>query len=344
MPAMNRQIRLARRPQGAPVPDDFRLSESPVPVPGDGQFLTRTIYLSLDPYMRGRMNADRSYAEPVPVGGVMEGGTVSRVELSNHDGYAVGDYIVGRTGWQEYAVSDGAGVRTIRPDSAPLSTALGVLGMPGMTAYTGLLNIGQPKNGETLVVAAASGAVGSAVGQIGKIRGCRVIGIAGGPEKCRYVTDELGFDQCLDHRDPEFAANLAAACPEGIDIYFENVAGRVLQAVIPHFNFFARMPVCGLIAQYNMTEAPDGQDHLPLLMRSVLTNRLTVRGFIVRDYADQQAEFLQHVGRWVRDGRVKYREHRVTGLENAPAALIGMLKGENFGKVIVEVSADPTLP
>lgn len=344
MPAMNRQIQLARRPQGAPVPDDFRLSESPVPVPGDGQFLTRTIYLSLDPYMRGRMNADRSYAEPVPVGGVMEGGTVSRVELSNHDGYAVGDYIVGRTGWQKYAVSDGTGVRTIRPDSAPLSTALGVLGMPGMTAYTGLLNIGQPKKGETLVVAAASGAVGSAVGQIGKIRGCRVIGIAGGPEKCRYVTDELGFDQCLDHRDPAFAANLATACPEGIDIYFENVAGRVLQAVIPHFNFFARMPVCGLIAQYNMTEAPDGQDHLPLLMRSVLTNRLTVRGFIVRDYADQQAEFLQHVGRWVRDGRVKYREHRVTGLENAPAALIGMLKGENFGKVIVEVSADPTLP
>ena len=326
------------------MPDDFRLTESPVPVPGEGQFLTRTIYLSLDPYMRGRMNADRSYAEPVPVGGVMEGGTISRVELSNHDGYAVGDYIVGRTGWQEYAVSDGTGVRTIRPDSAPLSTALGVLGMPGMTAYTGLLNIGQPKKGETLVVAAASGAVGSAVGQIGKIRGCRVIGIAGGPEKCRYVTDELGFDQCLDHRNPAFAANLATACPEGIDIYFENVAGRVLQAVIPHFNFFARMPVCGLIAQYNMTEAPDGQDHLPLLMRSVLTNRLTVRGFIVRDYADQQAEFLQQVGRWVRDGRVKYREHRVTGLENAPAALIGMLKGENFGKVIVEVSADPTLP
>ncbi len=342
MTARNTQVLLARRPQGAPVPEDFDIVETAVPSPGNGQFLTRTVYLSLDPYMRGRMNAERSYAEPVPIGGVMEGGTVSQVIESNHPDFKPGDYVVGRTGWQEYALSNGTGMRRLDPGAAPLSTALGVLGMPGMTAYTGLLNIGQPKEGETLVVAAASGAVGSAVGQIGKIMGCRVVGIAGGPEKCRYVTEELGFDQCLDHRDMNLEANLADACPNGIDIYFENVAGHVLRAVIPHFNFFARMPVCGLIAQYNMTEALDGQDHLPLLMRSVLTNRLTVRGFIVRDFADQEEEFRREVGTWIRDNRFKYREHRVSGLENAPATLIGMLKGENFGKVIVKVAEETT--
>jgi len=338
MATQNRQVLLARRPQGAPVPEDFRIAESPIPVPDKGQFLARTIYLSLDPYMRGRMNAERSYAEPVPIDGVMEGGTVSRIEASNHPDFAVGSYVVGRTGWQEYAVSDGTGMRQVDPEAARLSTALGILGMPGMTAYTGLLNIGQPKTGETLVVAAASGAVGSAVGQIGRIKGCRVVGVAGGPEKCRYVTEELGFDACLDHRDPDFEAELASVCAEGIDIYFENVAGRVLRAVIPHFNFFARMPVCGLISQYNMTELPEGSDHLPLLMRSILTNRLTVRGFIVSDFASQMPDFLRDMAQWIREGQVKYREHRVNGLENAPAALIGLLRGENFGKVVVEVS------
>ena len=342
MTAQNTQVLLARRPRGVPVPDDFEIVESAIPEPAAGQFLARTIYLSLDPYMRGRMNAERSYAEPVPIGGVMEGGTVSRVETSNHPDYPPGSYVVGRTGWQEYALSDGTGVRRINPEDAPLSTALGVLGMPGMTAYTGLLNIGQPKAGETLVVAAASGAVGSAVGQIGKIKGCRVIGIAGGSEKCRYVTEELGFDACLDHRDPDFEAELAAACPDGIDIYFENVAGHVLRAVIPHFNFFARMPVCGLIAQYNMTEPEEGVEHLPSLMRAILTYRLTLRGFIVRDFADQHGDFMRDVGQWIRDGKIKYREHRIAGLENAPASLIGMLRGDNFGKMIVEVSSDPT--
>jgi NADPH-dependent curcumin reductase CurA len=341
MATRNRQIVLARRPQGEPVAEDFHLIESSIATPGDGQFLARTVFLSLDPYMRGRMNAERSYAEPVAIGGVMEGGTVSRVEASNHPDFSVGSYVVGRTGWQQYSLSDGTGMRKLGPAHNPISTALGVLGMPGMTAYTGLLNIGQPKQGETLVVAAASGAVGSVVGQIAKIKGCRVVGIAGGPEKCRYVTEELGFDACLDHRDKDFEAELAAACADGIDIYFENVAGRVLHAVIPHFNFFARMPVCGLISQYNMAELPQGVDHLPLLMRAILTNRLTVRGFIVRDFMGQQPEFLHHVGRWVRDGRIRYREHRIQGLENAPAALIGMLKGENFGKVIVEVSEAP---
>ena len=337
-----RQIRLARRPDGAPVPGDFELVRVTVPEPGAGQVLTRTIYLSLDPYMRGRMNAERSYADPVPIGGVMEGGAVSVVEASKADGLAPGDIVVGRTGWQDYAVVDGAGLRKVDPKAGPISTAVGVLGMPGMTAYTGLLNIGRPKEGETLVVAAASGAVGSAVGQIGRIKGCRVVGVAGGPEKCGYVTGVLGFDACIDHRAPDFAAQLAAACPKGIDVYFENVGGRVLEAVIPLLNFFARMPVCGLIAQYNMTTLPDGPNRLPQLMRAVLTNRVHIQGFIVRDYAAQQADFLRDMGQWVRDGRVKYREHRIKGLENAPAALIGLLKGENFGKVVVEVSADPT--
>jgi len=342
MTEMNTQVCLARRPDGEPTADDFEIVRQPVSEIGDGEILTRTIYLSLDPYMRGRMNAERSYADPVEIGGVMEGGTVSVVEASKADGLKPGDIVVGRTGWQAYAVTHAKGVRKIDPANAPISTALGVLGMPGMTAYTGLLNLGQPKDGETLVVAAASGAVGSVVGQIARIKGCRAVGVAGTPEKCRYVTEELGFDACLSHRAEDFEEQLAAACPDGVDIYFENVAGRVLRAVIPLFNFFARMPVCGLIAQYNMTELPPGPDHLPLLMRSILTNRLAIRGFIVRDFASQHGDFQRDVGQWVREGRIKYREHRVKGLENAPATLIGLLKGENFGKVVIEVSDDPT--
>jgi len=303
----------------------------------------RTIYLSLDPYMRGRMNAERSYAEPVPVGGVMEGGTVSVVEHSNHPDFAVGEIVVGRTGWQDYAVSDGSGVAKVATGEAPISTALGVLGMPGLTAYAGLLRIGQPKPGETLVVAAATGAVGATVGQIARIRGCRAVGVAGGATKCAWAVEALGFDACLDHRATDFEAQLAAACPDGIDIYFENVAGRVLEAVIPLFNFWARMPVCGLISQYNRTEPPAGPDKLPLLMRAVLTNRLHIEGFIVRDFADMQPDFRRDMTQWVREGRVKYREHRVGGLEHAPDALIGLLKGANFGKVVVEVSDDPTI-
>ena len=341
MSGMNRQILLARRPEGEPAATDFDLTETAIPEPAEGQFLARTIYLSLDPYMRGRMNAERSYSDPVPIGGVMEGGTVSVVETSNHADYAAGDIVVGRMGWQEYGVSDGTGMRKVDAATKPLSYALGVLGMPGMTAYTGLLNLGQPKAGETLVVAAAAGAVGSVVGQIAKIKGCRAIGVAGGAEKCRFVTEVLGFDTCLDHRADDFETQLAAACPDGIDIYFENVSGRVLRAVIPHFNFFARMPVCGLISQYNLTGEPDGPDHLPQFMRAVLTNRIAVRGFIVSDYTKQSADFLRDVGSWVRDGSVKYREHMIKGLENAPAMLIGLLKGENFGKTVVEISDEP---
>ena len=244
----------------------------------------------------------------------------------------------GRTTWCPTGVS----LSKVDPAAAPISTALGVLGMPGMTAYSGLLRLGKPKEGETLVVAAASGAVGANVGQIAKIKGCRAVGVAGGPEKCAFVVDEFGFDACIDHQADDFEAQLAAACPDGIDIYFENVAGRVLEAVIPLFNFWARIPVCGLIAQYNMQDLPQGTNMLPALMRAVLTYRLHIEGFIVRDFADMHGDFQRDMGQWVRDGRVKYKEHRVAGMENAPATLIGLLNGENFGKVVIEVSDDPT--
>ncbi len=337
---MNRQIVLAARPRGEPKESDFRLVETTVPEPVAGQMLLRTIFLSLDPYMRGRMNAGPSYAAPVEIDEVMGGGTVCRVEASRIPEFKVGDIVEAYTGWQELAISEGRGVRKLDPSIAPISTALGVLGMPGMTAWTGLMNIGQPKTGETVVVAAASGAVGSVVGQLAKIKGCRAIGIAGGERKCRYVVDELGLDACIDHRRSDFPDALQAACPDGIDVYFENVGGAVFDAVLPLLNTFARLPICGLIAHYNATELPTGVDRVPLLMRQVLTKRLTLRGFIVFDFANQQPDFLAEVGALVRDGRIKYREDIVDGLENAPRALIGLLRGENFGKLIVRVSKE----
>jgi NADPH-dependent curcumin reductase CurA len=336
----NRRIVLAARPQGEPKDSDFRLEEVEVPKPGPGQTLLRTVWLSLDPYLRGLMNADKSYATPLEIGEVMEGGTVSRVEQSDLPDFAPGDYVVGYSGWQDYALSDGSELRKVDPGLAPVSTALGVLGMPGRTAYTGLLTLGKPKPGETVVVAAASGAVGSVVGQIARIIGSRVIGIAGGEAKCRYVVEELGFTGCVDHHRPDLSEALAAACPEGIDVYFENVGGAVFEAVLPLLNHFARVPVCGLIAHYNDTELPLGPNKVPLLMRMVLENRLTLRGFIVSDFADQTANFYREVGQWVREGRIKYREDVVEGLENAPAALCGLLKGANFGKRLVRVTAE----
>jgi len=344
MPARNRQILLASRPTGAPRLDNFRLVESDVPRPGPGQMLLRSIYLSLDPYMRGRMNAGKSYARPVEIGEVMEGRTVAEVVESNLPSYQPGDIVFAPSGWQEFAVSDGQGVRKLDPALRPLSYALGILGMPGMTAYTGLLNIGQPKPGETLVVAAASGAVGSLVGQIGRLKGCRVIGIAGGLEKCRFVTEELGFDECLDHREPNLADKLAAACPQGIDIYFENVGGAVFDAVLPLLNNFARIPVCGLIAHYNATELPPGPDRVPLVMHQILVKRLTFRGFIVWDFASQLPQFLADMSAWLREGRLKYKEDITDGLENAPRELIGLLRGTNFGKKLIRVSPEPRAP
>jgi NADPH-dependent curcumin reductase CurA len=337
----NRQILLAARPRGEPTLDNFRLVEVDIPTPGPGEMLLRTVYLSLDPYMRGRMNAGPSYAAPVEVGGVMEGGTVCAVVQSNIPQYQAGDIVAARTGWQEYALSTGQGMQKIDPARGPISYALGVLGMPGLTAYTGLLNIGKPQPGETLVVAAASGAVGSVVGQIAKIKGCRVIGIAGGEAKCRFVTEELGFDACLDHRQPDLTERLRAACPNGIDIYFENVGGAVFEAVLPLLNNFARIPVCGLIAHYSAAELPAGPNRVPLLMQSILVKRLTFRGFIVTDFSSQFREFVTDMSEWLRTGRIKYREDITDGLENAPRELIGLLKGANFGKKIIRVSPDP---
>jgi NADPH-dependent curcumin reductase len=334
---MNRRLVLAARPDGEPKPSDFRLETVPVPQPQAGQVLLKTLWLSLDPYMRGRMSTAKSYANPVEIGQVMVGGTVSEVAASEHAGFAVGDVVLSSAGWQTYALSDGTGLRKLDPSMAPVQTALGVLGMPGMTAYTGLLTIGQPKPGETLVVAAASGPVGSAVGQIAKIKGCRTVGVAGGPEKCRYLVEELGFDAAIDHRSEDMPARLAEACPGGIDVYFENVGGAVWNAVFPLLNNFARVPVCGLVAHYNATAAPEGPDRTAALMRAVLSKRLTLRGFIVSDFAAQGPDFVRDVSAWLREGRLKYREDVVSGLENAPEAFIGMLKGRNFGKMLVKV-------
>jgi NADPH-dependent curcumin reductase CurA len=337
----NRQILLASRPRGEPTPDNFKLVESEAPEPGPGQVLLRTIYLSLDPYMRGRMNAGPSYARPVEVGEVMEGRSVCEVVRSNLPDYGPGDLVVAGTGWQEFALSDGKGVQKIDPSLRPISYALGVLGMPGLTAYTGLLEIGRPRPGETLVVAAASGAVGSVVGQIARIKGCRVVGIAGGERKCRYVREELGFDACLDHRQPDLAERLKAACPAGIDVYFENVGGAVFEAVLPLLNNFARVPVCGLIAHYNATDLPAGPNRVPQLMHGILVKRLTLRGFIVWDFASRLPDFLADMSGWLREGRVKYREDVTDGLENAPRELIGLLEGENFGKKLIRVGPEP---
>ncbi len=330
---VNRQILLESRPEGAPSLDNFALQQGSVPEPGDGEVLMRTLWLSLDPYMRGRMSAAKSYAKPVEVGATMVGGTVGEVVASRNRNFAVGDTVMGYGGWQEYAVVNGSSLRKLDPAAAPVSTALGVLGMPGMTAYAGLLEIGRPKAGETVAVAAASGAVGSVVGQIAKIKGCRAVGIAGGPDKCRFVVEELGFDACVDHRAGDFARQLEAACPAGIDVYFENVGGAVQQTVWPLLNDFARVPVCGLISQYSATTPVPGPD-----MFSVLRKRLTLRGFIVWDFAARQADFLRDMGEWVGGGRVKYREDVVEGLENAPAAFLGLLQGKNFGKLLVKVA------
>ncbi len=335
------RIVLASRPVGEPTLDNFRSEELPIPQPEPGQMLLHTRWLSLDPYMRGRMSDAPSYAKPVGIGDVMEGGTVSDVVTSNVSGFAKGDIVVGRTGWQTHALSDGSGLQKVDPTRAPISTALGVLGMPGMTAYMGLLEIGKPAAGETVVVAAASGAVGSIVGQIARIKGARAVGIAGGRDKCRYVIEELGFDDCVDHRAPDLAARLPAACPKGIDVYFENVGGAVFEAVFPMLNPFARIPVCGLISMYNATTLSPGPILLPHMMRAILTKRLTFRGFIVSDFAARHVDFMRDVSAWVGEGRIKYREDVVEGLENAPRALIGLLRGENFGKLLVQVAPAP---
>ncbi|MFM1727599.1 NADP-dependent oxidoreductase [Prescottella soli] len=335
------RIVLASRPHGEPTSDNFRTETVELPDPSDGQVLLRTVYLSLDPYMRGRMSTAESYAAPVEVGDVMVGAAVSQVVQSQSPQIAAGSYVLAYSGWQTHAVVDGNAVRVLDPSRAPLSTALGVLGMPGFTAYSGLLKIGQPKEGETVVVAAAAGPVGSTVGQIARIHGARAVGIAGGPDKCSYVRDELGFDAAIDHRSPDFAERLKAAVPDGIDVYFENVGGPVTAAVLPLLNSYARIPVCGLVSQYNVASAPEGPDRLPAFMGLVLTKSLTVRGFIQSEFVQEMyADFERDASRWIADGRLKYREDVVHGLDNAPAAFLGMLHGKNFGKLVVRVGPD----
>ena len=338
---INHRIVLNSRPVGAPTLDNFRLEEAPIAAPATGEVLLRTLFLSLDPYMRGRMSDGPSYAAPVALGEVMVGSTISRVEASQHPDFKAGDLVLGQSGWQSLALSNGKALSKLDTAMTQPSLALGVLGMPGFTAYMGLLDIGQPQAGETVVVAAASGAVGSVVGQIAKLKGCRVVGIAGGAEKCRYVVSELGFDACIDHRSPDLKQQLAAACPKGIDVYFENVGGAVFDAVLPLLNTRARIPVCGLIANYNDTALPPGPDRLGLLPRTLLIKRIKMQGFIIfDDYAHHYGEFFGEMSQWLKDGKIKFREDVVDGLENAPQAFIGLLEGKNFGKLVVRLAND----
>jgi NADPH-dependent curcumin reductase CurA len=336
--AINRRFILARRPQGEPSAQDFVLEKHPVPAAGPEQLLLRTRYLSLDPYMRGRMNDVPSYVPPVALGEVMTGQTVSVVEASNVEGFQVGDLVLAVSGWQDYAVADARQVTKIDPSIPRLSYALGVLGMPGLTAYVGLLDIGEPKPGQTVVVGAATGGVGSIVGQIAKLKGCRVVGVAGGRDKCDFAVKTLGFDACIDHRDDGMREALAAACPQGIDVYFENVGGSTLAAVMPLMNIAARMPVCGLVAWYNLDKLPEGVDRTPQFLTQVLKRRIKVQGFIIFDHWQRMPEFYKDMSAWVKEGTVRYREEILDDLENAPQGLIGLLRGENFGKLVVRVS------
>jgi NADPH-dependent curcumin reductase CurA len=333
----NRQVLLRRRPVGKPVADDFEIVDTPIPPVNDGEVLRRTIYLSLDPYMRGRMNDEPSYATPVGLGEVMVGRTVGEVVESKHPDFRAGDFVGANDGWQSYAVSPGKAARKLDPSAAPISTSLGVLGMPGLTAYVGLLDIGQPKPGETVVVSAAAGAVGSVVGQIARIKECRAVGVAGGAEKCDYVVKELGFDACVDHRQSDLKAALAAACPRGIDVYFDNVGGPVLKAVLRLINQNARIPLCGTIADYNAPELPPGPNLRPLLVK-----RAMIKGFIITDHGDRAPAFFEECAPWLRDGRLRYREDIVEGIDQAPQAFLRLFEGKNFGKLLVRVSPDST--
>ncbi|GEA60127.1 NADP-dependent oxidoreductase [Vibrio comitans] len=339
MTTVNRQLVLASRPVGAPTPENFRLNTTALPSIGEGEVLLRSVYLSLDPYMRGRMSDTKSYADPVAIDEVMVGGTVCQVTESKHHDFALGEWVLSFSGWQDYGVSNGEGLIKLGMNPEQPSYALGVMGMPGFTAYMGLLDIGQPKAGETVVVAAATGAVGSMVGQIAKIKGCRVVGIAGGEEKCQFAVDTLGFDACVDHKSDDLAEQLANACTDGIDVYFENVGGKVFDAVMPLLNTSARIPLCGLISQYNATSLPDGPDRLSMLMGQLLVKRIKMQGFIIfDDYGHRYPEFAQQMMTWLSEGKITYKEHLVQGLENAPEAFIGLLEGKNFGKLVVQTN------
>jgi len=333
LPSVNRQFKLAAHPVGMPKESDFAPVSAPLPACADGQFLARTLFLSVDPYMRGRMTGIRTYADPVVIGQVMVGGTVGKVVQSRNPKFRVGDIVTGYWGWQEFAVSDGEGVRTLDPALAPPSTALGVLGMPGMTAYFGFLEICQPKPGETVVVSGAAGAVGSLVGQIARIKGCRAVGIAGSDSKVAWLREELGFDAAFNYRtSKDYTAKLRELCPQGIDCYFDNVGGDITDAIFPILNTRARISVCGQISQYNLGPNPEpGVRPFPFL----LTKQARAEGFIIMQFADRFPEGIAQMARWLKEGKLRYRETIIEGFENAPRALIGVLQGENTGKMLV---------
>ena len=337
MDHQNRQVLLKRRPSGAPSPADFEIAEGPIAELGDGEVLVRGIYLSLDPYMRGRISAARSYAKPVDVGAVIEGRVVGQVVRSRDPGFREGDYAYGGYGWQLFSAVPAKGLLKLDPSEAPLSTALGVLGMPGLTAYVGLSEIGRPQRGETVLVSAASGAVGAVAGQLAKRAGARVVGVAGGADKCRYVEAELGFDVCIDHRAADLGAALDRACPNGVDVYWENVGGAVQQAAFSRLNDFGRMVMCGMVSEYNDVEPHPG----PNLMAAV-RKRLKIQGFIVSDHWQRFGEYRAMAAPLLRNAQLKYREDIVDGLDRAPEAFIGLLQGRNFGKLLVKLSDDPT--
>ena len=333
-----RQIVLASRPQGTVRAENFRLEEAPMPALPPGGVVVRSLYLSLDPYMRSRMDDIKSYAKSVEVGEVMTGESVTEIVASDAPGYAVGDIVLAPTGWRTHAAFASPAFRKLDPALAPVTTGLGVLGMPGFTAYAGMKLIGKPKPGDTVVVAAASGPVGSLVGQLARMDGARAVGIAGGADKCRYVKAELGFDAVIDHRAADFPAQLAAVCPAGVDVYFENVGGAIWQAVLPLLNRFARVPVCGLLGHYT-GGAVAGSGLLEATMSAILRRSLLVRGFINYEFAEEHyPAFLAYVARGIADGQIRYREDVTDGLENAPAAFMGMLTGRNFGKALVKVA------
>jgi NADPH-dependent curcumin reductase CurA len=335
MATINRQITLASRPVGYPKASDFKLVESPIPIPKEGEILVRTLYLSLDPYQRGRMSDAPSYAKPVQIGEVMIGEIVGKVVISKNPEYKEGDIIAGRLGWQEHALSDGKDLRKVDPTLAPISTALYVLGMPGLTAYFGLLDIGKPQSGETIFISGAAGAVGSLVGQIAKIKDCRVVGSAGGEDKADYLIKELGFDAAFNYKTvQDYEKKLKELCPNGIDVYFDNVGGPVTDAVFRVINVKARIVICGQIHEYNLEKPESG----PRFLRQLISKRAKVEGFLIFDYADRYKEGLRQLAEWLKAGKLKYRETIAEGIENAPSAFLGMLKGGNTGKQLVKVS------
>lgn len=335
---LSREVHLKERPVGLPSESDFELAHVPIPQPDEGQVLVRNIYMSVDPYMRGRMVDRKSYVPPFQLGKPLTGGCVGQVIQSQRVDFKVGDYVLGMSGWREYYVSQGSNLRKIDPHLAPIQAYLGVVGMPGLTAYVGLLDIGQPKEGETVFVSAASGAVGSVVCQIAKLKGCRVLGSAGSDEKVAWLLNEARIDAAINYKKVDrLNAELRRHCPDGIDVYFENVGGEHLQAALAQMNRFGRVVLCGMISRYNDTQPVPGPANLGL----AVTKRLTLKGFIISDHLDRLPAFYADMGRWIAKGEIKWRETVVEGIENAPRAFIGLFRGENLGKMLVKIGPDP---